>query len=543
MHVRKVELRHFIRHDLATFAFPERGVLTVTGPNESGKSSIVEAVAFGLWGKTICGSPDPWSADEGAVQVTTDRAIARRTRKGGKVSLLWRLADEAGWRSYATATKAQEALDSVVGEFGLWRKTSVFSSADTAQFSGATDGERKRLLEALLGLDEFETAIAFCRADLKRVTDATAQQETKKQILRERIVSQEKILAEAMALRDAGPPETPADSAALLARAEELQKMILAGTALAGELTERTRRGADARAQAFLAVRTLEEKAELLQEGRCPTCAQEIPPALIADLRGEIAKAQEAAIAVERVEKQEEEAAKEEFAEIAAEQQALVQQRTDAISRARTAEKMARQVAAVQKVIAETTEALDRLRADEQALGATESSDLAERDVLTAVEQVLGLRGVRAHLLSRTLSGIERAANVYLRAIARDDMKIALSPYTEKKTGGIADAIAILVQDGEPVVSRPYRAFSGGARRRIDVALLLALSEVSAAAHGTPPGALVFDEPFDALDADGARAVSRVVADLSQDRAVMVVTHNPSLAAELPGERIALTRG
>ena len=39
------------------------------------------------------------------------------------------------------------------------------------------------------------------------------------------------------------------------------------------------------------------------------------------------------------------------------------------------------------------------------------------------------------------------------------------------------------------------------------------------------------DEGFDAVDADGVEAVSEALTALSSDRAVMLVTHNPVLAA------------
>ena len=45
----------------------------------------------------------------------------------------------------------------------------MFSAQDAAHFTNATDGERKRLLEQLLGLDKFDVALTKCRLELKEV--------------------------------------------------------------------------------------------------------------------------------------------------------------------------------------------------------------------------------------------------------------------------------------------------------------------------------------------------------------------------------------
>ena len=159
----------------------------------------------------------------------------------------------------------------------------------------------------------------------------------------------------------------------------------------------------------------------------------------------------------------------------------------------------------------------------------TASKELA---VLKAVEQVLGLRGVRAHVLGRALTGVAHMANVWLGRIAGEGLTLRLTPCVEKKGGGTTDAIGLEVDGAGGGYG--YRAASGGERRRIDVALLLALSEVAAAAHGREPGLLVFDEVFDALDDDGVHAVAEVLGELAQERQVLVITHSKTLAEQVP---------
>jgi DNA repair exonuclease SbcCD ATPase subunit len=166
------------------------------------------------------------------------------------------------------------------------------------------------------------------------------------------------------------------------------------------------------------------------------------------------------------------------------------------------------------------------------AAEAREAALLVEKDVLTAVEVVLGLKGVRVGVLARSLGGLGAIANAWLARLGIPEMNLELKPYSEKKTGGVTDSIGVVLSGAGG--GHGYKAGSGGERRRVDLALLLGLSEVATAATGTPPGTLFFDELFDALDTDGVKAVSVALEDLAKDRCVVVISHNPELVRELP---------
>jgi DNA repair exonuclease SbcCD ATPase subunit len=78
-----------------------------------------------------------------------------------------------------------------------------------------------------------------------------------------------------------------------------------------------------------------------------------------------------------------------------------------------------------------------------------------------------------------------------------------------------------------------YKGASAGQRRRIDVALLFALSELAVASRGAMPGTLFVDEVFDVLDDEGVESVGAAMQEVAQDRCVLVVTHNPDLVRAL----------
>jgi DNA repair exonuclease SbcCD ATPase subunit len=150
-----------------------------------------------------------------------------------------------------------------------------------------------------------------------------------------------------------------------------------------------------------------------------------------------------------------------------------------------------------------------------------------------ACAQVLGMRGLRAVVLGRALSGVEAAANAWLSKLA-PGARLTLKSYTERQSGAVVDAIGVEIAGFGGGLG--YRASSGGERRRLDVAVLLALADVAMAGRGGQPGTVFADELFDALDDDGVAAAASVLEELGRTRPVVVITHNDALAASVKAD-------
>jgi DNA repair exonuclease SbcCD ATPase subunit len=145
---------------------------------------------------------------------------------------------------------------------------------------------------------------------------------------------------------------------------------------------------------------------------------------------------------------------------------------------------------------------------------------------LEVCEQVLGVRGVRVVVLTHALAAAESLANVYLGQMSIG-MRVKIRGFTTLKNGDVNANISIEVEGAG--AGHGYKASSGGERRRIDAALLLAFAEIAAAASGGDPGTLFIDEVFDALDVEGCASVAQVLADLGQRRCVVLITHRVEL--------------
>jgi DNA repair exonuclease SbcCD ATPase subunit len=529
--------KHAARSDVA---LPKTGIVLVTGENGAGKSSLVEAVSTCIWGRTLRGT-DPWRDDEkGRLCVTTHEGLtATRTRsKAGKIAFDWQLGPTPGPK-YETPTKAGEALEKVVGDHEVWRRTSVFSSHDAAHFTMATDAERKRFLESVLGLDRFDEGLTECREDRKKLARAVDDLRNRRAVLEAQAASEERRLNEALALLPPDPlPEAPGaldaaralggdDLSALEAERTRLRALYDAAGRDLATARDEVRRGDASGGDLVAQVRQLRSTLTAMRGAKCPTCEQGIADehrksyeARAAALEAQVPPASWALAAVE-------EAAK----ELTEEQAALGPRINELGQRVNAIRSAATQRAKTEAIITSAREQHAELIAVLVASAKTLVDNENALKVLDACDKVLGMKGVRAHVLAAALAGLESVANGWLARLAGEGLRLVLKPYTETKKGTVQDALALQVEGAGG--GKGYLASSGGERRRIDLALLLALADVASAAYSRPPGTLFADEVFDALDADGTARAVDVLEELSQDRCVVVLSHSDTLISSL----------
>ncbi len=532
MHVQSVFLERFTSHDCTAVKLPPTGIVLVVGANGSGKSSIVEGVAWALWGETLRGE-HPWHSDKEkcAAVVTFDgKHSVSRVRLNGKSVLAF------DGNSDNTATKTQDRIDRVIGSFDVWRRSCVFSSHDAASFMAAPDGERKRLLEALLGLDRFDAALTACRADLRRAENTAAQYRQSVAVIEERRRGAAQRVEEAERTLAEIPVPDGEQVAVLRARLHSLKASILDCDEEAGGLREQIQQAhsgvGEAKASVSAAKRAL---AQWENTSHCPTCTQAIQPEFVTSLR--VIAEEETRTAQQTFEKARQAAAGavSSLAELEESRRGFSEQFDAAKEKWRVLEQAVKDRDTAETVLMRSKDVLQGV--EKERAGLAEQVQAAEHEVeaLLACERVLGLRGVRAAILGRALSGLEDAANAWLARLA-PGVSMHLASTTERKSGGVSDAIGVTVTGFGGGLG--YKAASGGERRRLDLAVTLALADVAAAAHGGQRGTLFADEAFDALDEAGIAAAASIVEELAQDRCVVVVSHSDDLKASLPTAQV-----
>lgn len=529
MNIRSIRMKNFMSHTSSYLELPERGVVLMTGPNGGGKSSCLEAIAVACWNKTLRGET-PWRDADGEVLLDVDGLSVQRTRDAAKEHSglsWWEGKGEGSAATFENMSKAQAALSERIGSLERWRRTSVFSSQDAAHFTLATDGERKRLLESMLGFDRFDQALRSCREDLKPMLEETRKLYTRREVS---LSNRDKVL-EILADFKAEAPEESGNIEEL-ARALEVSRQRVAALSTARDAARANESASIKRfANCKADIRHLEEQLELLSDDACPTCGGQVEPQMRAKLSGSLAGRTAALKDIAHATTQVD-------AEAASAEYIAEMKREVALSAqlARAHAVVSRQALRWQKIAKLEEDAAvfaERVVATDAELARI----VKEENVLTDVEQVLGLKGLRGYLISGVVGAIEASANVWLARLGTA-YKLALRTYEENKTGTPTGALGLSLTGMRGGVERSYKGASGGERRRVDVALLLALSGLARAADGQKVGTLFFDEVFDTLYADGVEAVCTVVRELAEERAVVVISHNAKVQEMLRADRV-----
>ncbi len=539
---------------------PPRGLVVVTGENGAGKSSLIELVSLAGWGRTLRGTPpireqalDARSWDHsievvpkveahlGAVVVSRSLSPKRLewtplagVTEAGDALLTARALHPAA--EFENMTKAQAGLERLIGSWDVWRRSCVFSAEDSARFTLATDRERKTYLESVLGLERFDRASQLTRGDLRaleRVADE-AQAACAQAVLEVEMRWAEMKRLEATAPPrpiDAAAPPSAEEEARLAAGWAALERWAKAEDRATSDKIREVARARERMVQADQRRRRIEAI-----DAVCPTCEQQLPPeAHVALSRSALEELDQERRAVEDAESVHAGFPVDRSAVSRAlgDRQIVLDRQGRA---ARVAIEVARERATwtAKHELAMSAARTAVAEGEQRLAAARERAEELRRQlrVLCEVDEVLGLRGVRAAVLGRALGGVEAVANAWLPRLGMPGLELKLEPTRSLKGGGEADTIDLLVEGAGG--GHGYRACSQGQRRRIDLALLFGLGEVSAGAAGSSGSTLWFDEVFDALDASGTDALIEALTELSEDRCCVVITHRTDLAARLP---------
>lgn len=474
----------------ATYELPERGVTLVTGRNGLGKSSsTIDATCYALYGKTFREEPprDPGVSMKieaefyGGLKV--DRKETGRSSKG----LEWGV----DGKTHAADTKSKDAaaLSAILPPIDNWKRTHVFAASAMVAFSNATDLSRKQLLEEMVGIGQFDASHKLFLQQRRAAEGERARHAAALQQLEARIQSAERVIADTTP-----PPEV--DIAGLEERSKEAHQKWR-------ELDEEVRA-----ARSVLSVAEHALARARAAKDKCPTCGAPLGDG--DHIRQVLADAQE-----------EYNLARKAHDEVLQQAQPLQQE----------AQALQRELAAARGAAA----ANERLRkAYDAALAELDELTLQSMDVQldldTADHQVnvykyAGdvIQSARGKVFDEMLQSIESLSNSYL-----EHLMPGLRCYLEVVPGRAGvESVKLLVDRGDGV-RRSYRALSSGQQRRVDIAILLSLSQLS-----PTTGTLFFDEAFDTLDPEGLEAVSELLTQFGKHRSVVVISPNPVFAKYL----------
>jgi DNA repair exonuclease SbcCD ATPase subunit len=161
-----------------------------------------------------------------------------------------------------------------------------------------------------------------------------------------------------------------------------------------------------------------------------------------------------------------------------------------------------------------------------------ESRDFCDsiRDVLIFWEHGFSDQGIKSLAIDNIMPFLNEAMEKYLGILADNDIGVSFRSQSETARGGVRDKIsASVTMEG----ATSYVQASGGEKRRVDVAVLLALHDLVAWQNGVDTNIQVFDEVFENLDESGTERLMSLLSERAKDRSIYVISHDSDLLCDI----------
>ncbi|MGB9872168.1 MAG: AAA family ATPase [Anaerolineae bacterium] len=176
-------MTNFMPYRQAEVDFSGIHVACLSGENGAGKSSLLEAITWALWGKTARSRKDDDLIRQGADEMEVDftfrlgeatyRAIRRRRGgKRGSTLLEFQIYDDGRWRSLAESSirATEERIARILHlDYDTFVNSAFLRQGRADEFTIKTPAERKRVLSDILGLDVWQEYEERAKARLQMV--------------------------------------------------------------------------------------------------------------------------------------------------------------------------------------------------------------------------------------------------------------------------------------------------------------------------------------------------------------------------------------
>jgi DNA repair exonuclease SbcCD ATPase subunit len=146
-----------------------------------------------------------------------------------------------------------------------------------------------------------------------------------------------------------------------------------------------------------------------------------------------------------------------------------------------------------------------------------------EMECLKFWESGFGNQGIKSFLLDEIVPQLNARVGFYANALMDEEIIIEFDTESTLKSGDVRDKFDVrIIKSGEKI---DYSSCSSGEKRRIDVAILLALQSLVYERGASNSNLIILDEVFDSLDRTGIERVSSLLMEEATDKLVYVISH------------------
>jgi len=551
----KMKINNFRKHEILELVF-NSGITLIRGKNGAGKSSIFEALLWILFNDTVRGDPIENVMRFGAsvvsgfvyftdTETNSNYIITRIRRKKGSNEVI--ISKDGKEQKFTNTNKANKRIEEILGvNKSLFKRIVYLDQYGTDYFTSETDAEKKEFLENLIDIEFFDNMEIFYK---DKISDAGLKKQEIERLLSSveldiSVVNQkieylqdeldymnkhkfssdmlkdlEEERSKAIKTKDEIIPKIEEKAKEIEKIEKELSKIeVLDNTKLPMSEAE------------------YERKKELLKKRKCMYCGQNISEELAEKMKHKLERYEE--IIQKRIERDEKIKRKqkeynEKLDNLKHEHFALFSKKEELIEKIEFLDEKIKEVKKdVERQTKRKREIEEEFKENKQFLEKLESKRKTGEKFIEKSEFVLAFlgflkdvfskKGIRSVFFVRYIKKLEENVNRILKTLL-PDTEVLIDVELKESKFGLKRILHLKFNRENNELN--YFSFSGGERKRIDIAFILAMQRLAERIGRFSCNVLIFDEIFDGLDEEGMQTVKTFLETYAKET-IFIISHS-----------------
>ena len=527
-------------------SFNSHSTTLIVGQNGAGKSTVLDALTFSLFGKPfrkVNKSQLINQANEKDCRVEIDFSIAEtqwKVVRGIKPNLFEVYRNGNCLNQFANANDQQKWLEQNVLKMNYKSFTQivVLGSSTFVPFMQLSASNRREVIEDLLDIKIFSSMNSLIKDKIRQIKEEGRTLELKKESLNDKVEMQKNFIKE---LEDQGKERIDDNQIKIKNLNVEVDTHLEKNEIIQGDIddltqdqervtgaTEKLRELGNLKGKISQKVATITKEHKFFKDNAvCPTCTQQIEEEFrinkLDDAQNKAKELQSGYKKLEEAIKNEEER-EHQFTQLSKE----ITKLTHGISKNNTRiSGCQRQIRDLESEIQRLTEQLadrntehEKLESFRETLATTYEDLASKHDTVRYYDFAYGLLrdgGVKSKIIKKYLPLINQQINRYLQIM---DFYVNFTldeEFNETVQSPIHDNFS-------------YSSFSEGEKMRIDLALLFTWREVARFKNSVNTNLLILDEIFDSsLDEMGTEYFTKIIRFVIKDANVFIISHKTGM--------------